>query len=120
LITFADITLRNITTSNNWFPAGVIRCNSTNPCKNFVFDNVNVRSPLWDTLGIGYITEFAEGIATNSHPDPGFKPVGYYDDPKNRNEELEAFALDKFFSAEFMMSKLFKIAFAADTILKQA
>jgi hypothetical protein len=78
-----DITLRNITTYDNVLPAGIIRCNSTNPCKNFIFEDVNVHSKVWDVLGYGYITEFVEGQATNSHPDPGFKPVGYFDDPEN-------------------------------------
>jgi len=64
-------------------PAGIIRCNSTNPCKNFIFEDVNVHSKVWDVLGYGYITEFVEGQATNSHPDPGFKPDGYFDDPEN-------------------------------------
>ena len=60
-VTISDVTLRNITTFDNVLPAGIIRCNSTNPCKNFVFEDVNVKSKVWDILGYGYITEFVEG-----------------------------------------------------------
>jgi hypothetical protein len=84
-VTISDVTLRNITTIDNVLPAGIIRCNETNPCKNFVFENVNIHSKVWDLLGYGYITENVEGVVSNSHPDPGFKPKGYFDDPNNIN-----------------------------------
>jgi len=85
-ITISDITLRNVTSYGSILPAGIIRCNSTNPCKNFVFEDVQLKSLLWDTLDMGFITEFVEGTATNVHPDPGFKPIGYYDMPENRGK----------------------------------
>lgn len=84
LITMEDITLRNITGHGSLLFAGIVRCNSTNPCKNFVFDNVQMKSPLWDLLGIGYISEFIEGRESHDYPDPEFKPEGYYNNPANR------------------------------------
>lgn len=77
-ISFEDITLRNITSNGALFPAGVIRGNETNPLKNFIFEDVNLRSKVWDTLGVGFITEFTEGTSKNVFPDPGFKPDGYF------------------------------------------
>ena len=112
-ITMRDITLRNITSTGSLLPAGVILCNETNPCTNFKFENVNMRSKLWDTLGIGYITHFAEGIATNSFPDPMFKPPGYYNDPKNRVLDAEMDPT-QWLTSEFLFSKLSKIASGLD------
>ena len=71
LITIADVTLRNITQYGTWLPPGIIRCNETNPCTGFVFDNVN-SSGWWKWLGLNYITEHIVGTVTNSKPDPGF------------------------------------------------
>ena len=48
-----------------------------------------MRSKLWDAIGIGYITHFAEGVSINSFPDPKLKPSGYYNDPKNRVLDAE-------------------------------
>lgn len=87
-ISFEDITLRNITSTGSLFPAGVIRCNETNPCKNFVFEDVTIKSQFWDALNIGFITEFTEGRASSVKPDPGFKPVGFFDDADNVQAEL--------------------------------
>ena len=82
-VTMQNIELRNITSTGGLLPVGILRCNETNPCKNFTFKDVNVKSPLWDLLGIGWITEFVEGTATNVFPDPHFMPNGFYKDPKN-------------------------------------
>ena len=65
--------MRNVTSSGGLLPAGIIRCNETNPCTNFTFEDVNVTSEFWDTLGYGFITENIEGTSTRSFPDPGFK-----------------------------------------------
>ena len=69
-ITISKISLININITNNLNPyAGLIRCNETNPCEDFIFDNVNV-----DTIGKnrGYICENTEMTALNSHPVPCF------------------------------------------------
>jgi len=56
LVSFEDITIRNLTSHGSVLFAGVLRCNASNPCKNFVFEDVHLTSPLWDLLGIGYIS----------------------------------------------------------------
>jgi len=113
-ITMRDITLRNITSTGSLLPAGVILCNVTNPCTNFKFENVNMRSWLWDSLGIGYINHYSEGVATNSFPDPKFKPVGYYSDPANR-VELEAHEDPaQFMTSDYLVKSFIKIASGLD------
>jgi len=104
-ITMRDITLRNVTSTGSLLPAGVILCNVTNPCTNFKFENVNMRSKLWDTLGIGYINHFSEGVAINSFPDPKFKPVGYYSDPANRVLEPEQDPA-QWFTSDFLFKSM--------------
>ena len=71
LITFGDITLRNITVHGSYLPPGIIRCDKTNPCYNLVFDNVKA-SGWWHYLGVGYIVENAFGTVTDSKPVPAF------------------------------------------------
>lgn len=39
-VTLRNITLKNVMVNNSLFFPVVIRCNETNPCKNFLFDNV--------------------------------------------------------------------------------
>ena len=108
-ITMRDITLRNITSTGSLLPAGVILCNATNPCTNFRFENINMRSKLWDTLGIGFINHFSEGVAINSFPDPKFKPPGYYSDPKNRVLDAEMDP-EQWFTLDVLLPKLAEIA----------
>lgn len=77
LISMTNITLRNITSHGSLLPPGVIRCNETNPCTGFVFEDVNMRSILWDTLGYGFITEYTYGeLRGNNHPLPTFLKAG--------------------------------------------
>lgn len=72
-----NITLRNVTSTGSLLPPGIIRCNETNPCTGFVFEDVNMRTPLWDMLGYGFITEFAYGESRGStHPVPAFLKKG--------------------------------------------
>lgn len=85
LVALTNITLKNITSTGGLLPAGIIRCNSTNPCTGFHFEDVNISSPFWDLIGKGgFITEYIEGTAIRSTPDPKFKPIGFYNDPKNQ------------------------------------
>ena len=42
LITIADIQIRNLTSHGGFLPPGVMRCNVTNPCRGFVFENVHI------------------------------------------------------------------------------
>jgi hypothetical protein len=75
-VTIKDITLRNITSHGSLLPPGIIRCNETNPCNGFVFEDINMRSFLWDTFGFGFISEAVYGTVKNVHPDPKFLKVG--------------------------------------------
>lgn len=75
LITVKGITLRNLVSHGGILPPGVIRCNETNVCTDFVWDNVHVHG-WWRWLGLGYITEFTEGTVSNSHPVPKFTNLG--------------------------------------------
>ena len=71
LVTMRNITLRNIYSTEGILPPGIIRCNESNPCTDFTFDNVIVTG--WFTVfGYGYITENVIGTQINSYPSPGF------------------------------------------------
>ena len=52
-------------------PPGIIRCNETNPCTGFTFDNVQA-SGWWSFLRMNFITENVYGEVRNSHPKPAF------------------------------------------------
>ena len=70
-VTIRNIKIRNVVSTGGVFPPGVIRCNATNPCQGFEFENVRVTG--WFTLAdIGYITENVIGHSSYSFPNPGF------------------------------------------------
>lgn len=70
-ITIRNITLRNVYSTKGILPPGIIRCNETNPCTDFTFENVYATG--WFTLlDYGYITENVIGTQVNSYPSPGF------------------------------------------------
>ena len=75
LINMYNITLRNIYSKGGLLPPGIIRCNETNPCTGFVFDNVQMDG-WYNDYGLGYITENVQGVVINSYPDPGFSMSG--------------------------------------------
>ena len=77
-VTVRDIYLKNVTSVGSILPAGILRCNETNPCQNFVFEDVQLRSSLWDHLGIGFISEFVEGHTSNVFPDPKIREAGFF------------------------------------------
>jgi hypothetical protein len=108
LVPIDNITLTNVTSHGSILPAGIIRCNSTRPCTGINFNNVQLKSPIWDLLGYGFITEYAEGTAVNSHPDPGLKTPGFYSNLENRLVDESLMASEKF-SAENMMQRAVNI-----------
>ena len=63
LVTMSNITLNNIRQYGSILPPGIIRCNETNPCTGFVFNNVQATG-WWQHLGLGYITEHIDGVVT--------------------------------------------------------
>lgn len=73
LISMNNITLNNIRSYNSLLPPGIIRCNSTNECKNFVWNNVHATSIFgwWEFLGLNFITEHVHGDVRDSTPEPG-------------------------------------------------
>jgi hypothetical protein len=77
LVTFSDITLRNVTSTRaiNPYP-GVIMMNVTNPGTNFVFDSVTFK---WGAdnkdFTKPYITSEVYGTVMDSSPIPDFKPA---------------------------------------------
>ena len=71
LVTLRNITLRNVVSTEGILPPGIIRCNETNPCTDFTFENVYQTG--WFTLfNYGYITENVIGTSYLSFPNPGF------------------------------------------------
>ena len=115
LIDIVNITLRNVTSHKGLLPAGIIRCNVTNPCTNITFENVNVKSFLWDLLGFGYITEFATGNMTNVHPDPHFLPLGSTEFP---TRQVGYHGKDPLFIIGFLLElpRLLTIPFIKETM----
>jgi len=71
LITVANITLQNVQQFGNLLPPGVVRCNETNPCYGFKFENVNADG-WWRWFGQNYITENIHGVVEWSNPAPSF------------------------------------------------
>jgi hypothetical protein len=66
-----NIVLRNVQQYGNLLPPGIIRCNETNPCTGFEFDNVNADG-WWNSFGYGYISENVYGTVSDSYPEPEF------------------------------------------------
>ena len=69
-VTIQDITLRNINIYNGILSPGILICNQTNPCTNFLFDNVNAYKQSAYPVSDGYICENVSGFAKNSNVYP--------------------------------------------------
>jgi hypothetical protein len=93
LITMKNIELHNVTTYGGLFPAGIIRCDPTNPCTGFVWDNVHTHS-LWRLLGYGFITENISGTVNDSKPVPQFDNLGYVEEEFSLAESILGFFVD--------------------------
>jgi hypothetical protein len=100
LVPITNLTLRNISSTDGWLPPGIIRCNETNPCTGFVFDNVNVTG-WFNDYNLGYVTENVYGTSINSYPDPGFLKPGQPTRQHKWNSDLANSIL------RFIMSMLF-------------
>ena len=75
LITLANFKLENIYQYGTILTPGVIRCNETNPCHGFEFNNVQADG-WWKSLGLGYITDNIYGTVAMSDPEPAFLEEG--------------------------------------------
>lgn len=71
LIDVRNITLKDINSTGGPLPAGIIRCNETNPCEDISFENVHMTS-WWNDMEWSWITEYANGEATEVVPKPIF------------------------------------------------
>ena len=67
LVTITDITIRNVNIYGGVLSPGVIHCNVTNPCTNFVFDGVNVYDRSHFPVEGGFYCDNVQGTATNSN-----------------------------------------------------
>lgn len=67
LISMNNIILRNVSIFNGVLSPGIMICNSTNPCTNFLFDNVNVNNRSDFPIKDGYLCENISGYAKNSN-----------------------------------------------------
>jgi hypothetical protein len=67
-----NITLVNVTSEGGVLFPAIVRCNETNPCKNFYWQDVNVKSLFSDITGYAYDTEYVYGESVDSYPNPGF------------------------------------------------
>jgi len=67
LVTVRNITLRNVNIYGGLLSPGLLLCNATNPCTNFLFDNVNVYDRSSFPVEKGYMCENVIGQAINSN-----------------------------------------------------
>lgn len=67
-----NITLNNVRQFDSILPPGIIRCNETNECTGFVWNNVHATGlgGWWEFLGLGFISEHVHGTVADSTPDP--------------------------------------------------
>jgi polygalacturonase len=66
-VTIQNITLRNVDIHGGLLSPGIIICNSTNPCTNLIFDNVNVYDRSEFPVAGGYLCENFSGSVRNSN-----------------------------------------------------
>lgn len=70
-------------------PPGVIRCNETNPCHGFVFENVKMNAWYDKFESLGFITENVYGQVIDSYPDPGFMEEPSMEEPTLEEPSME-------------------------------
>jgi hypothetical protein len=94
LVTVDTIVLRNITIYGGILSPGVIVCNATNPCTNFLFDNVNVYNRSMWPVKEGFYCENVKGVAINSNLFPScFQNLSKFD-RKDLEKSFYKFKLD--------------------------
>jgi len=70
------ITITNLTSTNGWLNAGVLRCNETNPCHEINMENVYITG--WNSSS--YTCHSIYGSCKNCTPVPAcMKPEEEYD-----------------------------------------
>ncbi len=73
-VPITGITLRNIQIDGTLLSPGIIRCNESAPCTDFVWDNVQLTNVGDFPFGYDYFVEHTQGLVINSSPAPGFAP----------------------------------------------
>ena len=69
LVPVTNLVLRNITMTGAWTSPGVLRCNDTNPCRGWVFEDVHISSATNFPAGNNFICEgIVDSIGTNVEP----------------------------------------------------
>jgi len=75
-VNMSNIFITNLTSSDGWINAGVLRCNETNPCHGFNFENVYITG--WDSEN--YTCNSIYGSCKNCTPVPYcMKPDSEYE-----------------------------------------
>ena len=67
LVTMDAVVLRNVSIYGGVFSPGVLLCNATNPCTNFLFENVNVYNRSHFPVPEGFYCENVSGFSKNSN-----------------------------------------------------
>lgn len=62
-----NITLRRLNSTGGFLPAGIIRCNETNPCTGINLEDVKVEG-WWQSMNWQFISEYAYGNTKNVSP----------------------------------------------------
>lgn len=75
VITVENITLRNVNIYRGLLSPGILLCNETNPCNNFIFDNVNAYDWSTDPIQQGFICKNIRLTAINSNLVPNCVPT---------------------------------------------
>jgi hypothetical protein len=99
-VDFRNITIRNLESHGGLLTPGVIRFNETNPVQGLSFENVQIHG-WWESMNLGFITEYAYGTTSNVYPDPGFgkKSEQVFDLFSIKNILAFALNLTKFYKA---------------------
>jgi polygalacturonase len=67
LVTIDTVVLRNVNIYGGLLSPGILICNATNPCTNFLFDNVNVYNRSVFPVQDGFLCDSIQGFARNSN-----------------------------------------------------
>ena len=98
LVQVQNITLRNIHQYGSILPPGVIRCNETNPCEGFVWENVKAHG-WWRIFGLNFIAENVNAVVTDSKPVPPFANLVADEVNADSQDSHIASVLDEFYPA---------------------
>ena len=67
LVDLHNITIKDLNATGGLLPAGIVRCNESNPCTDINFQDVNMTA-WWDDMEWSFITEYVSGSIVNTTP----------------------------------------------------